>query len=334
MELQLKNIGMIKEANVKIDGLTVIAGENDTGKSTVGKTLFTLLKARTLVLNSFQNQDLEKKFLWLENLVFKQKVLKENSQITLKLKEDAIVFSQKEKSIGNIKFLDTLFIESPIIFNFYQTFKAIANANSILDFKIPYSYLSWDIYLKLAQKSKNEYLNEEIKNKIINSLQNIIRGDFKFKNEMVNERWVFNKENKEFELENVATGIKQFGLLLVLFKNGYISEDRILILDEPEVHLHPKWQLEMAKVIVEFVKNGVKVLVNSHSPYMIEALKRYSDIEKQEDKTNFYLAEGGYIKQINNNNSETLEKIFLKLSEPFDIFEEMEANSLEKLING
>ena len=40
MELKLKNIGMINEANVKIDGLSVIAGENDTGKSTVGKALF------------------------------------------------------------------------------------------------------------------------------------------------------------------------------------------------------------------------------------------------------------------------------------------------------
>ena len=48
MELQLKNIGMIKEANVKIDGLTVIAGENDTGKSTVGKALYSLI---SFVLN-------------------------------------------------------------------------------------------------------------------------------------------------------------------------------------------------------------------------------------------------------------------------------------------
>ena len=43
MILELKNIGMIKEANVKIDGLTVIAGENDTGKSTVGKALYLIL---------------------------------------------------------------------------------------------------------------------------------------------------------------------------------------------------------------------------------------------------------------------------------------------------
>jgi predicted ATPase len=40
MELKLNNIGIIKNANITLDGLTVIAGENDTGKSTVGKVLY------------------------------------------------------------------------------------------------------------------------------------------------------------------------------------------------------------------------------------------------------------------------------------------------------
>lgn len=44
MKLKLNNIGIIKEAEIKIDGLTVIAGKNDSGKSTVGKVLFTLIK--------------------------------------------------------------------------------------------------------------------------------------------------------------------------------------------------------------------------------------------------------------------------------------------------
>ncbi|MEA2018479.1 MAG: AAA family ATPase, partial [Campylobacterota bacterium] len=38
MNLKLNNIGIIKEADIKLDGLTVIAGENDSGKSTVSKT--------------------------------------------------------------------------------------------------------------------------------------------------------------------------------------------------------------------------------------------------------------------------------------------------------
>jgi predicted ATPase len=82
-------------------------------------------------------------------------------------------------------------------------------------------------------------------------------------------------------------------------------------LDEPEVHLHPEWQLKYAAIIVELVKNGINILVNSHSPYMVEALKRYSEIEKIEEKTNFYLAEEGYITK-----QESLENIFEKLALP------------------
>ena len=40
MRLYLKNIGKIKTADIKINGITVLAGENDTGKSTVGKVLY------------------------------------------------------------------------------------------------------------------------------------------------------------------------------------------------------------------------------------------------------------------------------------------------------
>ena len=40
MKLSIKNVGKLKEADVEINGITVIAGENNTGKSTVSKTLF------------------------------------------------------------------------------------------------------------------------------------------------------------------------------------------------------------------------------------------------------------------------------------------------------
>ena len=42
MKLRLKNFAKIKEAEIHFDGLTVIAGDNNTGKSTIGKVLFTL----------------------------------------------------------------------------------------------------------------------------------------------------------------------------------------------------------------------------------------------------------------------------------------------------
>ena len=44
MELTLKNIGIIKDSTIKLDGLTVITGPNNSGKSTVGKVLYSLIK--------------------------------------------------------------------------------------------------------------------------------------------------------------------------------------------------------------------------------------------------------------------------------------------------
>lgn len=43
MKLNIKNFMKIKEADIVIDGITVIAGENNTGKSTIGKYCFRYL---------------------------------------------------------------------------------------------------------------------------------------------------------------------------------------------------------------------------------------------------------------------------------------------------
>lgn len=50
MQLKISNIAKIKEATINIDGITVIAGENNTGKSTIGKLLFA-------IFNSMNNMD-------------------------------------------------------------------------------------------------------------------------------------------------------------------------------------------------------------------------------------------------------------------------------------
>ena len=45
MQIKISNIGKIKEADVTINGITVIAGENNTGKSTVGKALYAMFNS-------------------------------------------------------------------------------------------------------------------------------------------------------------------------------------------------------------------------------------------------------------------------------------------------
>ena len=323
MTIELNNIGMIKEATVKIDGLTVIAGENDTGKSTVGKALFVMLDGIQKFMESGENGE---KAFFSPNNVFKKvfnATLLDNAFINLAAEFGKFHFENFDRvpasGIDTLSYhtkIEVLFIETPLVWNFTDFFRDIAQIESQMGIKVDYPYLMKDLNFKLFIKNASDGI--DIKNKVTS----LMNGELK-KDDM--GRFFFDRNGQKIELLNTATGIKYFGLFQVLSQNNYLNENTVLILDEPEVHLHPKWQLEMAKLIVELVKNGVKVLVNSHSPYMIEALKRYSEEEKIEDKTNFYLAEDGYITE-----QESLENIFEKLALPM---RELKKMKMDKYLN-
>lgn len=60
MQLIIDKIGKIEHAELNINGLTVIAGKNDTGKSTVGKVLYALIKSLSRYNSFFKNTQLNK----------------------------------------------------------------------------------------------------------------------------------------------------------------------------------------------------------------------------------------------------------------------------------
>jgi predicted ATPase len=59
MEISIKNIGSLPKAKIIFEGLTVIAGENDTGKSTIGKLLFSIIKADNMATASQTSQQIK-----------------------------------------------------------------------------------------------------------------------------------------------------------------------------------------------------------------------------------------------------------------------------------
>lgn len=99
-------------------------------------------------------------------------------------------------------------------------------------------------------------------------------------------------DGKVFDLKDCATGIKSFSILQLLLKNGFLQKDTLLIIDEPEAHLHPQWIVEYARMIVLLHKEiGVKFFVASHSTDMISAIRYIAAKEEVQGNLNFYLAE-------------------------------------------
>ena len=63
MKLRIKNFAKIEDADINIDGITVIAGENNTGKSKVGKIFFSLFNS----LSNVDEKILEERLKEIEN---------------------------------------------------------------------------------------------------------------------------------------------------------------------------------------------------------------------------------------------------------------------------
>ena len=98
-------------------------------------------------------------------------------------------------------------------------------------------------------------------------------------------------EHVDISLNDAATGMKTMAYLGRLLVNGYLTEHTLLIIDEPEAHLHPEWIVEFARLLVMLNKLlGVKVVISTHSPDMVAAIHYISEKEGTAETTTFYLS--------------------------------------------
>lgn len=419
MKLNLVNVGKIKNADIQLNGITVIAGENNTGKSTIGKMLFCIYNSfykierqineerqktiMRLIMNFYhemanrltsrfqpinfvkhivENQDeylnnerllflnirefyiqsdkyfekyidedklkqLADKIIFylriddaeIRKIILKKRLdaefgmkvghldnLDENSRVNLEIKQNFIQFEiiKNEDILINqfiSLFKDIIYVDDPFVLD---------NINKDLFWGtgIKYEHRG-DLLLKLisSETAKDFSVVDELVvdkkiSKIFEAMNEVCDGDmisvdggFKYKS---------NKLNGELEISNLSTGMKSFIILRKLLKDGRIDENGVIILDEPEIHLHPEWQLKFAEIIVLIQKEfGMNILLNTHSPYFLNAIEVFANKYEIADKCNYYLTEE-FEKRINvidvTNNRE---KIYEKLAKPLQYLENM-----------
>lgn len=151
---------------------------------------------------------------------------------------------------------------------------------------------------------------------IYNILEKIMLG----KISVQNGQWVLNSEQykEPVHFENLSAGLKSFVLIKMLLEKGILKEKDVLILDEPEIHLHPEWQLIYAEIIVLLQKKfDLSIVVTTHSRDFLEAIELNVKKYNLESKSNFYLSnmdDEGLVTFENATND--LDKIYRQLVTP------------------
>ena len=81
------------------------------------------------------------------------------------------------------------------------------------------------------------------------------------------------RNSSEVLITDVGFGVSQ--LLPVLVLCYYVPENSTVILEQPEIHLHPKVQADLADVLIDVVKNrNVQIILESHSGLLLHRLQR------------------------------------------------------------
>ncbi len=76
---------------------------------------------------------------------------------------------------------------------------------------------------------------------------------------------------------------------LVFLLRGIIGRGDLLIIEEPESHLHPGAQTKIAQTLARLVRAGVRVLITTHSNYLLQQignLIREGELQKLGESTN------------------------------------------------
>ncbi|WP_295726307.1 AAA family ATPase [uncultured Leptotrichia sp.] len=414
MKLSIRNVGKLKEADVEINGITVITGENDTGKSTVGKVLWSVFNGFYEIDEKVYNEkvsELEKiideiikenvyknlstdynSFFEIFNST-REKIaiefLKENKNYsedeikiiinnykkdlkienisnfvqeineTLKISDKEIIkvivsrimnkefhnqinaiFSKEKMNIGEISlkikdkeidlkienneisdvqnyFLinkETMYIDNPFILDSYD-----------FEDENHQTHLATNVFSENENSVISEIKVKKKLNNIYQKLNNVLSGEIL---ENKNSKFVYRKNGEDIDLKNLSTGLKTFAIIKMLLQNGTLEENGTIILDEPEIHLHPEWQLKFAELIVLLQREfGMHILLTTHSPYFLNAIEVFSERHKIDDKCKYYVAENegnsSIIKDVTGNTRE----IYRKLARPIQDLENIRYSS-------
>lgn len=183
-----------------------------------------------------------------------------------------------------------------------------------------YSYLLPDEAIPSSGLTLEQYKQREHAAEIVNNLaDNVMHGLLR----SADESMIFhdNDFQSDISIRNVASGIKSMALTARLVENGFLTSKGLLIIDEPEVNLHPEWQIRFANFLVQLNKElDIQILLTTHSPYFLRAIEVFSSQYDNSDKLKLYMTSPSteqhnlyFLKDVTENSNLIYKQLYLPL---------------------
>ena len=284
-----------KDSKGKVLNTIVFAGNNGNGKTTILETILDITTSENY-LEYYGKVDLNLKSL------YEKEVARKTIPSTIYEKEFVSVFDYAASRGSFNDFLlridskvrpKIIYMPAEISFEKFSmkeksyeynySFKNIVDRKMIND--VP-SYISSKILDSLI---KNENMTAKKATEIACNEINSIFKDLEIDAQMSGLRkdgekipLFRNSSGKEFDINGLSSGEKQLFVRALTLKM-INANNSIILIDEPEISLHPKWQQKILKVY-ERIGDNNQIIVATHSPHIVSSAKPESVFLLNKDK--------------------------------------------------
>jgi len=152
-----------------------------------------------------------------------------------------------------------------------------------------------DFLNKIYQLKKH---NSDFKDLAIEIQKEILKGKYKVEKEgiyFLPYKKDSNKENfnQKISLHLSSSTVKTF-FSLVFYLEHLATEGETLIIDEPELNLHPNNQRKIARILAMISNRGVRVIVSTHSDYFVREINNLIILKENFSSKSILMKKYGY----------------------------------------
>ncbi len=260
-------------------------GESDV-HAIVGQFESCCLNLGNVAKNSIRdNVSMDMRSIFIRNLWqnFQVKRLSElmndkDKNTYINIGEESLMFGQEgqeEYVMGSDIFIvdKVFYLGSPLFWQLKNTLESVDDGKSHLKSRQRILGAPKYFYDMAATLKKGEYTGESIFSNVADRLtgENVING--KVSVSATGEMIYTENNGTTVPLSRAATGIPNLGMLALLIERNILEKGAFIFMDEPEAHLHPEWQVEMAEALFNLAEAGVHVVIATHSAEILKWLE-------------------------------------------------------------
>lgn len=280
-KVHVQNFTVFEDLELEFtNGINILIGKNGTGKTHLLKSLYGICES-----TNYEGEDvfdISQPYFKVNpmNLVRDKNYRQKKTHVTAYFSEESytsyVIIKHEGMKVAadgasyckaDFKVKD-IFIPAKEMLSHSKGFLAMDNK-----YKMPFDKTYVDILTNAELPETREI--SKFNDSLLGIISKIIEGKVIYENDTF---YVVKDDGMKIEFSIEAEGLRKFGLLWKVLRNGLIEKDTVLFWDEPEANINPELMPILVEIILELQKNGVQVFIATHS----YNLAKYFEIKRTE----------------------------------------------------